>query len=133
MDYLLWPMQLFVWHPFAALAMAAAFAGLLFLDSYARRPKVVLGVVALVWLAYAGWEAYVTQWRSSSGDMAIRVEMLLLGPVLLVALIVGLATAVFRYKRAVSKTRKLVAAVPGRRVSRESRTGSSSGPSCGAA
>jgi hypothetical protein len=76
----------------------------------------------LVWLAYAGWEAYVTQWRSSSGDMAIRVEMLLLGPVLLVALIVGLATAVFRYKRAVSKTASYVAAVPGRRVSRESRT-----------
>jgi flagellar biosynthesis protein FliQ len=33
--------------------------------------------------------------------MAIRVEMLLLGPVLLVAFITGLATAVFGYKRAV--------------------------------
>jgi hypothetical protein len=100
-DYLLWPMQRFVWHPIAAFAMAAAFAGPLFLPGYARRPKSVLGFVALVWLAYAGWEAYATQWRSSSGDMAIRVEMLLLGPVLLVAFITGLATAVFGYKRAV--------------------------------
>jgi hypothetical protein len=98
-DYLLWPMQLFVWHPIAALAMAAAFAGPLLLHGYASRPKAVLAVVALVWLAYAGWEAYVTQWRSSTGDMAIRVEMLLLGPALLVAFVIGLAAAVFGYKR----------------------------------
>lgn len=52
-----------------------------------------------MWLAYAGWETYMTVWRSSTGDMAIRIDMVLFGPVLLLVALLGVITAIRGYKR----------------------------------
>ena len=101
MDLILVPLQLFVGHPGAAIILAVAFAAPCFMRGYSGRSKKILGAVAVVWFAYAGWEAYITSWRSPTGDMAIRVDMLLFGPVLLLATLIGITTAIRGYKRVV--------------------------------
>ena len=99
MDLILLPLKLFVWHPIAVFIAAFAFAVPCFTRVYSRRSKMILGTVALVWLAYAGWETYMTAWRSPTGDMAIRIDMVLFGPVLLFVAIIGVTTAIRGYKR----------------------------------
>lgn len=104
MDIIFLPLKLFVWHPAAALIVSAAFWLLAFTRAYSRDFRMVLGGVGFVWLAYGGWEAYMTAWRSPTGDMAIRVDMLLVGPVLLVITIIGTMAAVRGYRRSAGAT-----------------------------
>lgn len=59
----------------------------------------ILGTVAFVWFAYADWETYMTTWRSPTGDMAIRIDLVLLGLVLLSVALIGVITALRGYKR----------------------------------
>lgn len=87
------------WHPAAVFVVATAFAVPCFTRVYSVRSKRILGTASLMWLAYAGWETYMTVWRSSTGDMAIRIDMVLFGPVLLLVALLGVITAIRGYKR----------------------------------
>ncbi len=93
-------LKLFVWHPAAAFVLAIAFASPCLTRAYSRRSKTILGTVSLAWFVYAVWETYMTNWRSPTGDMAIRVDMVFFGPVLLLLAVLGLITAVRGYRRA---------------------------------
>jgi len=101
MDLMLLPLKFFVWRPAAAFIVAVAFAVPCFMRVYSVRSRTILGTVSLVWLSYAAWEAYMTAWRSPTGDMAIRIDMILFGPVILFAAIIGVITAIRGYKRTV--------------------------------
>lgn len=84
------PMKLFAFHPVAAFAVAAVFwLGFLSRRLYTPRARWVLGITAAIWTLYAFWELWISGWRSSTGDMAIRVDLVLLAPALVLALVLG--------------------------------------------
>ncbi|HBL17561.1 MAG: hypothetical protein A2X36_10025 [Elusimicrobia bacterium GWA2_69_24] len=89
----------FVWHPASAFIVAALFAIPCATKAYSPRSRKTLIAVAAIWGAYALWETYMTRWRSHTGDMAIRIDMALFGPVILLAAITGILTALFGHAR----------------------------------
>jgi hypothetical protein len=99
MDILLAPLKLFAFNPVAAFVVAAVFALCSFLRVYARRARIILGIAAAVWGLYGVWESYISSWRSPSGDMAIRVDLVLFGPLLLAVGISGFVIIVSGRKR----------------------------------
>lgn len=90
MERLLAPLQLFAFNPPAAFIAAVIFAFGCFFRVYSRRARVTLGVMAIIWGGYGIWESYMTSWRSPTGDMAIRADLILFGPLLLITALVGL-------------------------------------------
>ena len=99
-ELLLSVMKVFVWNSPYAFIVAAAFIVPCFLSVYSKLSKLICAVVSGLWLAYGIWEAYMTAWRSPTGDMAIRVDVLFIGPVVLSAALIGLMTIVLGYRRA---------------------------------
>lgn len=84
------PMQLFAFHPVAAFAVAGVFwVGFLSRRIYTRRARWVLAITAAIWTLYAFWELWISSWRSPTGDLAIRVDLVLLAPALVLAFILG--------------------------------------------
>jgi len=78
-QFLLWPLQLLVWHP----ERIAGIAGSLFVlgigvTCLRRRVAWPLVVVSLVWFLFSGWE-----WYCKTHDYNIRVDLMLIWPVLL--------------------------------------------------
>ncbi len=98
MDILFAPLKIFVWNPVAVFVMAGIFALLFHFRGRSIRSKRILGIAAVTWFIYAQWETYMTAWRSPSGDMAIRLDMLLVGPILLIVTVAGIFTALFGSK-----------------------------------
>jgi hypothetical protein len=70
--------EIFIPRPWMALIPVAAFAGLYLLS----RSRTVLAA-ALAWLVYVAWELTIKLRWTCSGDCDIRVDLLLLYPVLL--------------------------------------------------
>ncbi len=99
MEIILIPLQLFAFRPPAVFAVVVVFIIASFFKWYSLRAKVFLRGTAVIWLSYGGWETYMTSWRSPSGDMAIRVDLVLFGPFLLGVLLLGFAILIFACKR----------------------------------
>jgi hypothetical protein len=53
----------------------------------------------LIWAVYAAWEYYMLSWRSPTGDMAIRVDLVFLVPLLLIIATVGSIAFVSGYRK----------------------------------
>lgn len=87
------PIQLFVWHPMAALAVAVAFAYPCFTSAYGLGAKVTLGVVAGIWFIYTLIEAYAT-WKARAVPDLMRADLVLLGPILVIVSVVGAAVLI---------------------------------------
>ena len=84
-------MAIFIAYPWAALVWAAAFAIL-----HTRRGGRTLAVTAGAWLLYGLYE-YMMYFRIwCSGDCNIRVDLLLIYPVLILLAIAGIVSAVRR-------------------------------------
>ncbi len=83
-------MSPFIAWPWLALAPAAFFGAL-----YGRSRLAVTAVAALAWVAYAAYEYGMQQRWLCTGECNIRVDLLLLYPILLVMSI----TAVVRHLR----------------------------------
>ena len=92
MELLFLPLQLFVWNPIAVFLTAGIFLSPCFLRAFGKPSRRVALVVGSLWLCYGFWETYMTHWRSATGDRAIRVDLVLFGPVLLLAALVWLIT-----------------------------------------
>jgi hypothetical protein len=86
-------LTLFIAYPLAALAVFGAFAALA-----AWRPRLLPVVTALVWAAYAWYEYLIHTRVLCSGECNIRVDLLLIYPILLVLSIWTLVST-FRRKR----------------------------------
>ncbi len=86
-------LTIFIAYPLAALALFGAFAALA-----VWRRRLLPAVTALVWAAYA-WYEYLIQTRVlCSGECNIRVDLLLIYPILLVLSVSALVDA-FRRKQ----------------------------------
>lgn len=94
-QFLLWPLQQLVWHP----ERIAVVAGLLLVvgvcATYARgRVAWPLVVVSLVWFVFSGWE-----WYCMVREYNIRVDLMLIWPVLVPLTAWGLIAGVMKSKR----------------------------------
>ncbi len=95
-ELLLAPMRLFAFHPAAAFAVAGVFwIGFLNRHRYTVRARWVLAITAALWTLYAFWELWISNWRSPTGDMAIRIDLVLLAPALVIALVLGIVQLFF--------------------------------------
>ena len=77
-----------------ALSVGLVLAGLWWLTGRVRANRT--HHLALLWLAYAGYEALMAARVLCSGDCNIRIDLLLLWPVLMLATLAWLAVAVGR-------------------------------------
>ena len=82
------PMRLFVARPYLALVPGLAFA-LGFRALRGRRGAWLLLSAAILWALYAAYETYMLQW-SKTVVAPIRVDLLLLTPILYAAVVAGL-------------------------------------------
>ena len=83
MEILLSPLKLFAFNPIAAFIVAIIFTIACFLRFYSQRSKRILTICATFWWVYSFFELDMTNWRSFTGDMAIRVDLVVLGPIIL--------------------------------------------------
>jgi hypothetical protein len=81
-------MSVFINYPLLALLPSLVFAALF---RVSRRPLLV--AVALLWMFYGLYEYAMQKRILCSGECDIRVDLLLIYPILVVASIVGLAVA----------------------------------------
>jgi hypothetical protein len=81
-------MSLFIAYPFLALAVAAGF---LALHAWARH-RLVLSA-GLAWLAYGGYEFAMQQRWLCTGECNIRIDLLLLYPILALLSVAALVVA----------------------------------------
>jgi hypothetical protein len=94
-QFLIWPLQWLVWHP----ERIAVVAGSLLLVGVGvtiarRRVAWPLVVVSLAWFVFSGWE-----WYCRVREYNIRVDLMLVWPVLLPLTAWGLIAGVMRSKR----------------------------------
>ena len=99
MELLLIPIQFFAFNPIAVFMVTAFFSIPCFLKSYSKRSKTIMGIVTFLFLLYGLEEIYMTHWRSSTGDMAIRIDLVFLGPIISLVTFVGVVTTILGYKR----------------------------------
>jgi hypothetical protein len=81
----------FIAWPWLAFVPAVVFIAL-----YVRRRRRLLLVTALAWLAYGAWEYGMKLRLLCSGECNIRVDLLLLYPLLLMLTLAGLVVALRR-------------------------------------
>jgi hypothetical protein len=72
----------------------AALLGLLFLAAAWKSRRPIIAATALAWLSYAGYETAMRLRWLCSGECNIRVDLLVIYPVLLVMSIVALVTLI---------------------------------------
>jgi hypothetical protein len=98
-EILFLPIQPFIWHPeriaFVAGLFLASFVGLLLVCKTPRRynPWPLL-IPTAIWAAYAPWEAYCM-----AGKYNIRVDLLIIYPIILAATVLGVAGAVKKRRK----------------------------------
>ncbi|HWM91543.1 MAG TPA: hypothetical protein VN493_12325 [Thermoanaerobaculia bacterium] len=85
LDLLFLPLEAFVWHPERIFLMAGVLCLLFLLLHWLRRRAWPVLSVAIAWGLWAPWEAYC-----KAGGFNIRIDLFLIGPVLLIATIGGL-------------------------------------------
>ena len=85
---------IFIRYPLAALLVAGVFAALCL-----RSRKVLPGVVAALWAAYAVYEYLMHTRVLCTGECNIRVDLLLIYPLLLLLTLAGLLSSLRRRAR----------------------------------
>jgi formate hydrogenlyase subunit 3/multisubunit Na+/H+ antiporter MnhD subunit len=83
MDRLLTTMAIFIEYP-----LLAAMIGALLLGLGWRSRRRIVGVVGAIWLLYAAYETGMQQRWLCSGECNIRIDLLLIYPLLLLSLLV---------------------------------------------
>ena len=99
MDLILIPLKPFAGHPVAVFGISAVFFVPCCLQVYSKRSKWTMATVAFVWFGYGIWETFMSSWRSSAGDMAIRIDLAIWGPMLWLAALIGLFVMALGYRR----------------------------------
>jgi len=74
---------IFAFHPLRCALVALVFSVPLLISRYSRRSKTALGMAAVIWWLFALLEA------ATPPQMNIRIDLVFLGPVILVATLVG--------------------------------------------
>ena len=94
-QFLIWPLQCLVWHP-ERIAMVAGLSLLVGVGVTIARRRVAwpLVVVSLAWFVFSGWE-----WYCRVREYNIRVDLMLVWPVLLPLTAWGVIAGVMRSKR----------------------------------
>lgn len=86
--------------PIAILALLIALVFSLPLRGGSSRRLRALGwLLVASWISFAAWEQYMGLWRSPTGDAAIRADIVLLWPMMVVLFVVGVIY-LFRSSRA---------------------------------
>lgn len=98
MDTLVMLLKIFPFNPIAALLLAGIFAAGAFSRQRPSRKRTTLTIAAALWGVYAPYDLYMRSWRSSTGDVAIRVDLVFLIPILLVVALLA-AAALIRGER----------------------------------
>ncbi len=83
LGFFLWPLRVFAFNPVLCAIVAMAFTVPVFVPVYSSGSRLVLGLCAVVWWGFCLLEA------TTSSDSAIRVDLVLLGPFIVVAAVVG--------------------------------------------
>ena len=99
MEAFYYPISLFIERPYLAVLPALIFGFVyyrLYRSSAAGARRIVL-TVAIIWLLYAIYEWKMYLW-SQTVTAPIRVDMLLIAPVLYLATIAGLVACVFGFR-----------------------------------
>jgi hypothetical protein len=89
MEAILIALKIFVFNPIAALIVTGIFTIGSINKNYNKKSRLILGISAVVWMLYTLWEMYMFSWRSPTGDMAIRVDLVIFGPVILLVALIG--------------------------------------------
>lgn len=89
MDTLVTLLKIFPFNPVVALLLAGIFAAGALNRQRPPGRRTTLTIAAALWGLYAPYELYMLTWRSSTGDMAIRVDLVFLIPLLLVVALLG--------------------------------------------
>lgn len=89
------PFNLFIVQPWLALLPALAFLGLWLWT----RSRTALAAVVL-WALYTAWEWSIQAGYACEGDCDIRVDLLLIAPVLLIVSVAALVRSIGRRRRA---------------------------------
>lgn len=95
MEYLFAPLGIIIAQPWVAGAVGAVFAAL-YLKSRLRP----VGMAAVAWMAYCAWEYSMKLRLLCTGECNIRIDLLLIGPIL------GFATFVAVWRLLRSPTKK---------------------------
>ena len=104
MEILLYPMNLFIEHPYLALLPAFAF-GAVYASLYRKRgagPRRFVLLTAVVWVLYAIYEWRMSIWARTV-TAPIRVDLLLIAPVLYFVTLIGLLASVTGFRRVADK------------------------------
>ena len=89
MELLLAPITIFAAYPFLGLGVSIFFAVGTMNKKYKSRAKVLFGLCAVLWLSFNALNYYLLLWRSPSGDTAIRVDLVIFGPIMIIITIIG--------------------------------------------
>lgn len=87
-------MQLFAFNPIAVALVLVVFLIARFSKKYPAKYNKVLTLASIVWALFLLLETYMFFWRSPSGDMAIRVDLVFLAPIIILAGVIGLVTVI---------------------------------------
>lgn len=90
LEVLIYPMLPFVFFPGFALFPVAIFSWLSIHRFRTQRPWLFPGLAAIIWLAYATWE---TSFKIAPVREWIRIDLILISPILIVVTIVALISA----------------------------------------
>lgn len=88
------PFKLFLAAPWLTLAVAGLFAVAATRRSRELGERIVLVAVALVWLAYGGWEWHMQSWRAATGEAPARMDLMLIAPLMLATTAFGIMVVV---------------------------------------
>jgi hypothetical protein len=99
MELLVTMFRIFPFNPVTALVIALFFASGALNKRRASTNRVILAISAAIWAVYAVWEYFMLTWRSPTGDMAIRIDLVFLVPLLLIVAVVGSIAFVNGYRK----------------------------------
>jgi hypothetical protein len=89
MELLLTAITIFASHPLSGLVVSIVFLVGSLSNKYQQKSRIFLGICAVLWLLFTASNYYLLHWRSPSGDLAIRVDLVLFGPIMAIITIAG--------------------------------------------
>jgi hypothetical protein len=89
LELLLAPISIFASLPILGLGVAGVFVYGSFSRKYKRKSKIYFALCSVMWMLFTALNFYLLQWRSSTGDMAIRIDLVLFGPIMIFVSVIG--------------------------------------------